>query len=181
TTGSGAPNLDLQKRWSLVGNAAGGTEVNPGDIVRYTLVVSNTGSAAANDVRIVEEDTLPSQVTFISGSVLTSSGILVSENPLIVNVGTLNPGAQATVSFRVEVNPGTAGQTASNRASVTSNNAPKVLSDNDGDPDNGLNPTQFPIRAPTVPSIPTLSEWGMTILSLLMLLALGATRRRVGR
>lgn len=180
TTGSGAPNLDLQKRWSLVGNAAGGTEVNPGDIVRYTLVVSNTGSAAANDVRIVE-NTLPSQVTFISGSVLTSSGIVVSENPLLVNVGTLNPGAQATVSFRVEVNPGTAGQTASNQASVTSNNAPTVLSDNDGDPDNGLNPTQFPIRAPTVPSIPTLSEWGMTILSLLMLLALGATRRRVGR
>ncbi|RUQ37757.1 MAG: IPTL-CTERM sorting domain-containing protein, partial [Candidatus Competibacteraceae bacterium] len=180
TTGSGAPNLDLQKRWNLVGNAAGGTEVNPGDIVRYTLVVSNTGSAAANDVRIVE-NTLPSQVTFISGSVLTSSGIVVSENPLLVNVGTLNPGAQATVSFRVEVNPGTAGQTASNQASVTSNNAPTVLSDNDGDPDNGLNPTQFPIRAPTVPSIPTLSEWGMTILSLLMLLALGATRRRVGR
>lgn len=177
-TGGGAPSLDLQKRWSLVGNAADGTAVNPGDIVLYTLVVSNTGSVTANDVRIAE-GTLPPQVTFISGSVLTSSGIVVSENPLLVNVGTLNPGAQATVSFRVEVNPGTAGQTASNQASATGSNVPAVVpSDNDGDPANGRNPTEFPIRAPTAQAIPTLSEWGMTILSLLMVLALGATQRR---
>ena len=179
-TGNDTPQLDLQKRWSLVGNVSGGTEVNPGDIVLYTLTVTNTGSTAATNVRVVES-TLPSQVTFISGSVLTSSGILESESPLTINVGTLDPGAQATISFRVKVKPNTAGQTARNQATATGDNASGLLSDNDSDPNDGRNATQFPIRGLAVVRVPTLSEWGLIFLSLLMVLILGTTRWRQSR
>ena len=129
----------------------------------------------------VVESTLPSQVTFISGSVLTSSGILESESPLTINVGTLDPGAQATISFRVKVKPNTAGQTARNQATATGDNASGLLSDNDSDPNDGRNATQFPIRGLAVVRVPTLSEWGLIFLSLLMVLILGTTRWRQSR
>jgi uncharacterized repeat protein (TIGR01451 family)/fimbrial isopeptide formation D2 family protein len=168
--GNGAPQIDLQKRWSLAGNVANGSAVNPGDILLYTLIVSNTGSAVANDVRVVD-DPLPPQVTLIPGSVLTSRGGVVSETPITVNVGNLNPGELATISFRVTVNANTGGQTASNQATATAANAPTgVVSDDDGNPANGRDPTLTPIL--DVVDIPTLSP--AALLALLgLLLALG--------
>jgi len=168
--GNGAPRLDLQKRWSPAGNATGGQAVNPGDTLLYTLIVANTGSAVARDVRVVD-DPLPPQVTQIPGSALTSRGSVVSENPITANLGDLNPGELATVSFRVTVNANTGGQTASNQATATAANDPGgVVSDNDGNPDNGRDPTLTPIL--TVADIPILSP--AALLALLgLLLALG--------
>ncbi len=176
TTAAGAPKLDLQKRGALAGNAAGGTAVNPGDTVLYTLVVSNTGSATATQV-IVTDNALPPQVTLIAGSVLTSRGSVVTESPLRVNVGDLKPGEQATISFRVTVNANTGGQTASNQARAVADNDPNGIASDDNN--SGRDPTDIRIlRVPGVGSIPTLSEWGMIVLSLLMVMALAVTRRR---
>jgi uncharacterized repeat protein (TIGR01451 family)/fimbrial isopeptide formation D2 family protein len=183
TTGGGAPRLDLQKRWTLAVDVGGDGTVNPGDTLLYTLLVSNSGSAPANDVRIVD-DPLPAQVTLIPGSVLASRGAVVSENPIVVNLGNLNPGELATIRFRVTVNAGAGGQSASNQASATAANVPaSILSDDNGDPADGRQPTVTPIldrQVSPVATIPTLSEWGMIILSLLMVIIVGAMRQRRG-
>ncbi|KAF9121176.1 hypothetical protein BGX30_002739 [Mortierella sp. GBA39] len=73
-----------------------------GDVITYTVTVSNTGTANANSV--VLSDTLPAGLSFVSGSV-TVGGIprptydIVAGAPL----GTLNFGTSATVTYRATV------------------------------------------------------------------------------
>ncbi|MTW23151.1 isopeptide-forming domain-containing fimbrial protein, partial [Allochromatium palmeri] len=144
-TGSAAPALDLQKRWSLV--VDGGTlgQVDPGDTLQYTLTVTNTGAQAATDVRLTDTP-LPSQLTTVADSLITSLGVVETQDPIAVNLGTLNPGQIATVSFKMTVNADTAGQIASNQAKVTRRgDTDGVLSDDNGHPDDELNPTLTPI------------------------------------
>jgi len=178
TNGAGVPRLDLQKHWSLAGNLVGGNEVDPGDILLYTLILSNQGSAPATDVRVVN-DPLPVQVTLVEGSILTSRGNLVSQYPIQVNVGTLNPGELATISFQVRVNPNTGGQLASNQARVNGYGLPGVWSDNDGNPGNGLNPTLTPIVAPV--AVPTLTLGIPALLAALLALLAWSRRAWVSR
>lgn len=178
TNGAGVPRLDLQKHWSLAGNLVGGNEVDPGDILLYTLILSNQGSAPATDVRVVD-DPLPVQVTLVEGSILTSRGNLVSQYPIQVNVGTLNPGELATISFQVRVNPNTGGQLASNQARVNGYGLPGVWSDNDGNPGNGLNPTLTPIVAPV--AVPTLPLGIPALLAALLALLAWSRRAWVSR
>lgn len=144
-TGSGTPALDLQKRWSLV--VDGGTlgQVDPGDTLQYTITVTNTGAQAASDVRLTDTP-LPTQLSYVADSLITSRGVVESQNPIAVNLGTLDPGQIATVSFRLTVNENTAGQIARNQALVTRDgDAQGVRSDDNGNPDDGRNPTLTPI------------------------------------
>ncbi len=104
----GEPELVTDKSWRLVSdtNLSGG--VNPGEVLEYTLAVVNRGSSTATDVRV--DDTLASGITLIPGSVTTSQGSVVSENPLLVNVGILEPGGVAVVRYLMtvdSVSPGT--------------------------------------------------------------------------
>lgn len=139
---AGSPALDLQKRLSLAVDSDGDGQVDPGDRVAYQLTLSNTGSAAANNARLI--DTLPAATTIVSGSVTSSSGIVVSEDPIDINLGTLAAGAYVTASFEVTVNGGTAdGTVVPNQALATSDNAPDQPSDDNGAPGDGENPTLF--------------------------------------
>ena len=143
-TGTAAPALDAQKRWSLA--VDGGTigVVDPGDTVQYTLTVTNTGAQAASNVRLTDAP-LPAQFTFVPGSLATSLGAVVTETPIDVNVGTLNPGQTVTATFRMTVNAGTNGLIANNQANATAAGGISVNSDDNGNPGDGLNPTLTPI------------------------------------
>ncbi len=70
-----------------------------GDIVTYTLTVSNTGAAPAEDV--VVTDHLPGGVTFVSAqSPCTRAGSVVT-----CNVGTLPSGGSQSFDIKVKVDP----------------------------------------------------------------------------
>jgi uncharacterized repeat protein (TIGR01451 family) len=129
SSGTGTPRLDLRKSWSLSHDVAGDGTVNPADTLLYTLRLTNSGSTAAQDVRIVDTP-LPSQVTLVAGSIVTSLGIVVSENPLTVNVGNLPAGQTVTVNFLVTVNANTAGQNAENAATATAANVTGSINSN---------------------------------------------------
>ncbi|MFA6575392.1 MAG: DUF11 domain-containing protein, partial [Nocardioides sp.] len=74
------------------------TSPRVGDVVTYTLVVTNDGPAPASDV--VLKDVLPSGVTFVSADApCTVSGATVT-----CAFGTLAPGASRTVTVRALVN-----------------------------------------------------------------------------
>ncbi|MBK7541480.1 MAG: DUF11 domain-containing protein [Candidatus Competibacteraceae bacterium] len=143
-TGPATPALNVQKRWSLAVDASAIGVVDPGDMVQYTLTVTNTGAQAASNVRLTDAP-LPAQFTFVPGSLTTSLGAVVTETPIDVNVGTLNPGQTATISFRMTVNAGTNGQIASNQANATAAGGISANSDDNGNPGDGLNPTLTPI------------------------------------
>ena len=146
TPGNGAPAVDVQKRFRLVGDVDRDGLVDPGDVVEYAIVVTNTGSAAATDARL--SNPIPPRTTLVVGSVTTSQGAVTSTAPIAVNLGAVPVGGVATVTFQVRVDAGTPnGTEIPCQAVVAGGNFDDVPSDDDGDPDNGRNPTRFTVMA----------------------------------
>ncbi|HMB70763.1 MAG TPA: FlgD immunoglobulin-like domain containing protein, partial [bacterium] len=84
------------------------------DTVVYTVSVTNNGTLDNSGIDVA--DVLPAGVTFVSA--LPSQGSY-SAGTGIWSVGSLIAGASASLDLTVTVNPGTAGQTVTNTASVT--------------------------------------------------------------
>src|SRR5699024_30445 len=68
----GLPDLALSKTASLQVDADGSGDVSPGDTLRYTLTLDNTGAAPATN--IVIDDVPDANSALVSGSVTTSTG-----------------------------------------------------------------------------------------------------------
>jgi uncharacterized repeat protein (TIGR01451 family) len=71
-----------------------------GDVLTYTLTVTNTSSLDAANVAV--EDTLPTGVSFLSATSTTGS-CSESSGTVVCAVGNLAPAAGATITLRVEV------------------------------------------------------------------------------
>ena len=138
------PQIDVEKRWSLaVDNDSDGI-VDPGDTIKYTIYIYNNGSVDAQNVRL--SDTIPANTTLVSGSVTTSNGVVVSEDPVDVNITTIQAGSIEVVSFKVVIDPGTPdGTIIQNQATVTGDNFLNESSDDNGNDNDGINPTLTPV------------------------------------
>lgn len=153
--GSAAPKLDVQKRWVIAVDTAPFGVTSPGDTLQYTITVTNTGSAPATNVRLTDplpacSGSLNPCTAYVVGSLSTSQGAIVSDSPQDVNIGTLAPGGFVTLSYSVLIDPSTAnGVIISNQASVTRTGGGSVLSDDNGNPLDGINPTLTPISTTT--------------------------------
>jgi uncharacterized repeat protein (TIGR01451 family)/fimbrial isopeptide formation D2 family protein len=120
--------------------------VDPLDTLQYTIRIYNNGKAPATQV--VLRDDVPQNTTWVANS-LTVNGQPVGQpdggvSPLIagITIGTLNPGQVATVQFELRVNAGTAaGTRIVNQARVASVGQPPLLTDGDGNPSTGPEPT----------------------------------------
>lgn len=143
----------------LVDNATVGV-VDPGDTLRYTITVYNNGAAVATQAMLM--DVVPTNTTYVAGST-TLNGLAVADgagntSPLIaglpisssdrtpplplVGEGQLSRGASAVVTFDLVVDAGTpAGTLITNQARVTTAELPNVLTDGDGNPATGPEPT----------------------------------------
>jgi uncharacterized repeat protein (TIGR01451 family) len=156
----------------------GNASVAAGSNLTYTLAVSNGGSSAASNASL--SDPLPANTTFVS---FNAPGGWTATTPAVGGTGTVtagNPslanGANASFTLVVKVNGSTgAGTVISNTATVSSDTA---------DP-NGANnsstsaATVAAAPPPAAAAIPTLSEWAMVALGLLIAL-LGITLLRRG-
>ena len=140
------PLLFSDKRAVLqVDNVSPGI-VDPGDVLRYTITIYNTGSVAATDVML--RDQVPANTTYVASST-TLNGTPYAQpdggvSPLIggISVGTLAPNTSAVVQFDLRVNAGVAaGTVISNQATVSSVEVPILLTDGDGNPATGPEPT----------------------------------------
>jgi len=134
--------------------------VDPGDILRYTITVYNNGNVPATAVDLT--DVVPANTTYVTDSV-TLNGLPVGRPdagvfPLIAGLpissadltppvpgageGILNPGQSAVVQFDLQVDaavpPGTL---IVNQATVYSLEVPTTLTDGDGNPATGPEPT----------------------------------------
>ncbi len=152
------PILDIQKTATLLLDAGVADQVDTGDTLRYSFVISNAGSIPATGV--VLTDNIPANTSYVANSV-TLNGIAVADavpgtSPLIAGIdvsstdltppspapgnGTVNAGRSATVMFDVTVT-GASGQMITNQATLTSNEVPDEPSDADGNDENGDQPT----------------------------------------
>jgi uncharacterized repeat protein (TIGR01451 family) len=110
-----APVLAFAKR----AEDLNGSPLAVGDTVRYTLLVTNTGSYTAYN--LVVTDDLPEQVTCQNTS---GDGAPACADPLIWDIPSLAPDATATLYVDVTINPGSEGKTIVNTGSVTGDNVP---------------------------------------------------------
>ena len=127
--------------------------VDPGDVLRYTIVLSNSGAVPATGV--VLTDNVPANTTYVADS-LRLNGASVGPDggvsPLIAGLSVQsadNPGAgivsagnSAVVTFEARVNDGVpTGTLIINQGRITSGEMPPVATDADGVPSNGNQPT----------------------------------------
>ena len=136
-----------------VGQEAAGRAgiVDPGDVLVYTIVISNTGAIPATGV--VLTDQVPAGTTYVENSLRlngSAAGPDGGVSPLIAGLpvqssdgpgtGILSAGGSAVITFEVRVNdlpPLPPGAAISNQGRVTSNELPQDLTDADGIPSNG--------------------------------------------
>ena len=94
----------ITKEVSVVGGGA----ALPDSVLEYVVRVSNIGAVDATNVQLTDNlASLAGQATYVAGSATLDAGTLVvwaGDNPtLTANVGTLLPGATATLRFSVTV------------------------------------------------------------------------------
>ncbi|MDB5851795.1 MAG: sorting protein, partial [Rhodoferax sp.] len=142
------------------------TAVTAGASLVYTLTVLNNGPLPSDGSQVI--DTLPPGATFVS-----APGCVNAAGTVMCSVGALGVGASKVFSLTVQLaNPYNGARPLTNTATV---DAP-----GDTVPGNNTSTATTPVAAnPNVVGVPTLSQWGLIILSALLgLLALGVTRRR---
>ena len=154
------PVLYAQKRVALLVDLGSPGIVDPGDVLRYTITVQNSGATPATGV--VLKDPVPANTTYVANSTLLNglpvgrpdngvfplaSGINISSSSLTPplpgpGAGTISPGTAAVVQYDLRVNPGTpVNSMISNQAVVSSAGQPNLLTDSSGNPANAPQPT----------------------------------------
>ncbi|MBK8034654.1 MAG: isopeptide-forming domain-containing fimbrial protein [Chloroflexi bacterium] len=82
----------------------------PGDIIEYTIVVEHSGTSNTAAYDVVITDPLLPDLDLIVGSVTSTRGTVITGNTagdttLRIEVGTLNPGATITITYRAQISP----------------------------------------------------------------------------
>ncbi len=139
--------------------------VDPGDVLRYTIVLSNTGGVPATGV--VLTDNVPANTTYVADS-LRLNGATVGPDggvsPLIAGLsvqsadnpgpGIVSAGKSAVITFEARVNAGLpTGTLIINQGTITSRELPPGRTDADGLPSNGYQPTVVVVGAAQLLSI----------------------------
>ncbi|MEJ2392811.1 MAG: SdrD B-like domain-containing protein [Gammaproteobacteria bacterium] len=146
------PLLYTQKTVEIYQDLGSSGIVDPGDVLRYTFVISNFGAVPATGVTLT--DTVPNNTTYVANSLrlngaqVGTGGVLPLIGGLTVNsgdnpgAGIISPGESAVVTFEAQVNDGVPAETLiTNQGSVTSSELPPEATDADGVPSNGNQPT----------------------------------------
>ena len=153
------PLMYAEKRAALQVDSNSPGIVDPGDVVRYTITIYNNGVVPATGAML--RDQVPANTTYIANS-LYLNGIALGPDagvsPLIAGIdisstdltpplpaagqGVLSPGESAVVIFDVRINAGVAaGTLIANQARVITSELPDQLTDGDGNPATGPEPT----------------------------------------
>jgi uncharacterized repeat protein (TIGR01451 family) len=160
------PLLYAEKRVALFTDLGTPGVVDPGDVLRYTITVQNSAAVSATGALL--RDALPANTTYVANSTRLN-GQPVGQpdggvSPLVAGVnisssdvtpplpgpgaGTISPGATAVLEFDLRVNAGTpAGTVIRNQARVSSVERPDLLTDGDGNPSTGPEPTVVVVGA----------------------------------
>ena len=154
----GAASLDMRK--TVTDDNAG--TLLAGENITYTITLNNDGGSSANNTVIT--DAIPGNTTYVANSTTLGGSPVADANgtsPLVsgLTVGTLNPAATATVTFKVTVNSNVvSGAVISSQASATADglsnpelsDEPNTDSDGNGDATNEDDPTVIVVGSAAV-------------------------------
>lgn len=126
------PDLAAEKTAELLEDLDNNGIVSPGDVVEYTIVVRNRGSAPATDVVLTDTpdpNTTVEQLSEVNG--VSQMAQLNSDGAFVLELGSVARGGEVTTRFKVRVNsPLNAGVTQiANQAIITSNELPAISTD----------------------------------------------------
>jgi len=151
TTLIGVPVLALDKTAAVLIDADGSGDASPGDTLRYTLTLQNTGAGPAT--AIVIDDAPDANSSLVAGSVTPSSGSVTIGNTagdsvVQVSIASLAAAASVTITYDTTINnPLPDGVTELvNQALFDSTELPPGVSD-DPDPPGPDDPTVVPLNA----------------------------------
>jgi uncharacterized repeat protein (TIGR01451 family) len=128
------PSVSATKSDALLVDVDGDTLAEPGDTLRYTIVITNGGPGDATAV--VLTDVPDGNTSLVSGSVTTTSGAVTTGNgggdtSVEVDAGTIAAGGSTTITFDVVIDdplpPGVT--TVSNQGTVSGANFSSVSTD----------------------------------------------------
>ncbi|MCE7987353.1 MAG: DUF11 domain-containing protein [Caldilinea sp. CFX5] len=169
------PKLVLTKRDRLVNdtftNEQDRGKPSPGDTLGYEIVVRNTGNGSATDV--VLTDVPDANTTLVVGSVRSDRGSVVSGNAgndwlVVIDLGNLASGEEATLTFEVIITEGAGATLLRNQATLSQGISGAMMAGSDdpdtpffGDPTDtivflpptGLLPGEEPLRQAFLPLI----------------------------
>jgi len=148
-----ASNADLAVTKTLTSPASG--YLYPGADAVYQITVTNNGPATSKGAQLM--DTLPSNLQFVSAT----GGCLLNAGTVMCDLGTMAAGSSKSFTVTTKV------------ASTYNGAAPIVNQaavDAPGDPNSGNNSASATSKVAKAQPIPTVSEWGMLIMGLAMLL-----------
>ena len=140
-------NIDAQKTALHLLDVDNDGVIDPGDTLRYTITLVNSGNSDASGV--VLSDTLPAEISYLPNSTAVNGvGVadIAGDTPISAAQGglgiTLNAGDSATVIFDATINAVAPGTVIVNQAEVRSDQQPLELTDADGNDENGDQPTE---------------------------------------
>jgi uncharacterized repeat protein (TIGR01451 family)/fimbrial isopeptide formation D2 family protein len=156
---NGVPALAVTKAQSFPNDSNLDGQLNPGETIRFMLIVTSTGTSQAANV--VFTDPVPANTTV--QTVTSNVGTVASIAPPTVNLGNMLPGATATITINVLVNPATVpGTIIVNQGSVAGQGLPSVPSNPVSAPVAAFPTLQPPSGNKTVTFIaPNILEWRM--------------------
>jgi len=144
----------------LVDNDNNGA-ASAGDILKYTIIMTNAGNLPAEGV--VFTDTPDANTTLVTGEVETTQGeIVIGNNPgdttIEIEIGTVAVGASVTITFAVQVNDPLSPNVdqVANQGIFTGDNVDRTPTDDPDTPDLPDDPTITPLVPPVVPAPPVL-------------------------
>jgi len=160
------PLLYAEKRAVLLVDLGTPGVVDPGDVLRYTITIQNSGTIPATGASV--KDAVPANTAYVANTTLLNglpvrqpdggtaplaAGIDVSSSdrtpPLPgPGAGTISAHGVATLQYDLRVDPGTpAGTLIVNQATVETAQVQGLLTDGDGNPANGAQPTVVVVGA----------------------------------
>lgn len=97
-----APDLEIAKTVDR-------STANAGDTLEYMVVISNDGDSAAQDVLMT--DTLPSEVSFVTGSINATGGLWGEAGGVVTWTGAIMNQDLVTITFQADINNNVPDQT----------------------------------------------------------------------
>ncbi len=155
-------------------------DLEPGGAITYTVILTNSGSSAQLDNPGDEfTDVLPPELVLVSAS--ATSGIASTAGNTVSWNGSIPAAGSVTITIDATIDPGASG-VISNQGTINfdadgnGSNESTAVTD-DPVPSGGTDPTVFEIII-GAPAIPTLSEWGLMLMALLLVVAGWIVTRR---
>jgi uncharacterized repeat protein (TIGR01451 family) len=156
----------------------------PGGAVTYTIVLSNTGTAAQADNPGNElTDVLPSSLTLISASATSGTAVATVATNTVTWNGSIPASGSVTITIQATVKAGTTQGTAiSNQATFSYDSDGNGTNDANGVSDDPAvrgtgDPTSFTVGQAPI-DVPALDELGLILLALLLAMGGAVMLRR---